>query len=231
MQYSIRLTNLIGLSSTSIETGPVTLPGPNNSQNSILIGNPPTSTLVGHMTFAGLPATVTGYVAAGSNNPVMNLSNYPITLTLDDVAEAFRTSGALLSEIHLRFQYLGPDSIGNTRTATIGGVFFNVDLGAPLPTSGCTDPRAVNYNSAVTIDDGSCILPAAPVRGCTDPTAINYNSLAAQSDGSCLYAVPVPTTTPPFVTVCPCLWTATLLPIKAWAIVVPPVGTWIQKPC
>ena len=101
----------------------------------------------------------------------------------------------------------------------------------PVVTVGCTDPRATNYNPTATVDNGSCVLPALPVRGCTDPTAINYNSLAAQSDGSCLYAVPVPTTTPPFVTVCPCLWTATLLPIKAWAIVVPPVGTWIQKPC
>jgi len=99
------------------------------------------------------------------------------------------------------------------------------------PVPGCTNPAALNYNPLATVDDGSCVLPALPVRGCTDPSAINYNGLAAQNDGSCLYAVPVPTATPPFVAVCPCLWTATLLPIKSWAIVVPPVGTWIQKPC
>ena len=101
----------------------------------------------------------------------------------------------------------------------------------PVVTVGCTDPRATNYNPTATVDNGSCVLPALPVRGCTDPAAINYNGLAAQSDGSCQYAVPVPTQAPPFVAACPCLWTATLLPIKAWAIVVPPVGTWIQKPC
>ena len=99
------------------------------------------------------------------------------------------------------------------------------------PVPGCTNPAALNYNPLATVDDGSCVLPALPVRGCTDPAAINYNGLAVASDGSCLYAVPVPTTPPPFVAACPCLWTATLLPIKAWAIVVPPVGTWIQKPC
>ena len=111
------------------------------------------------------------------------------------------------------------------------GIYFANNVSVPTPVPGCTNPAATNYNPLATVDNGSCILPALPVRGCTDPTAINYNGLAVASDGSCLYAVPVPTTTPPFVAACPCLWTATLLPIKAWAIVVPPVGTWIQKPC
>ena len=51
--------------------------------------------------------------------------------------------------------------------------------------TGCTDVTACNYNSAATIDDGSCILPD----GCTDSTAFNYNPSALCDDGSCIAAV------------------------------------------
>ena len=40
---------------------------------------------------------------------------------------------------------------------------------------GCTDPTAINYNPAATIDDGSCI---ACVYGCMDATMFNYNAAA-----------------------------------------------------
>ena len=39
------------------------------------------------------------------------------------------------------------------------------------PIGGCMDQWAANYNSAATIDDGSCMYP-----GCTDPMAVNYCS-------------------------------------------------------
>ncbi|MFN8381120.1 MAG: hypothetical protein U0V02_04230 [Anaerolineales bacterium] len=68
-----------------------------------------------------------------------------------------------------------------------------------LAVAGCTDPVASNYNSAATVDDGSCIYTAqATILGCTDPVATNYNSKANQDDGSCTYPPP-PASAPVFV--------------------------------
>ena len=50
---------------------------------------------------------------------------------------------------------------------------------------GCTDETAINYNSAATIDDGSCVYDSD--YGCTDENALNYNSEATIDDGSCVY--------------------------------------------
>ncbi|MBE7432745.1 MAG: hypothetical protein HS100_02410 [Anaerolineales bacterium] len=62
--------------------------------------------------------------------------------------------------------------------------------GAPA-VAGCTDPAASNYNSAATVNDGSCIYTAqVTITGCTDPAATNYNSKANSDDGSCVYQKP-----------------------------------------
>ncbi len=76
---------------------------------------------------------------------------------------------------------------------------------------GCTDPTALNYNAAATVNDGSCIYdnpgctdalacnfePEATLNdgscnydcyGCTDPTADNYNPEATIDNGSCTYS-------------------------------------------
>jgi hypothetical protein len=54
---------------------------------------------------------------------------------------------------------------------------------------GCMDPKATNYNSAATADDGTCsYIGTAFTGGCTDPKATNYNSAATADDGSCAYA-------------------------------------------
>ena len=53
-----------------------------------------------------------------------------------------------------------------------------------LPTLGCTDPLANNYDSTAVIDDGSCIFNF----GCTNPLADNYDSTAVIDDGSCIYS-------------------------------------------
>ena len=54
----------------------------------------------------------------------------------------------------------------------------------PLPpTSGCTDPFALNYDPTATFNDGSCLYS-----GCMDPTALNYCSSCNVSDSlSCVY--------------------------------------------
>jgi hypothetical protein len=55
-----------------------------------------------------------------------------------------------------------------------------VELGVSL--SGCTYPKASNYDSAATSDAGTCVW-----LGCTDETALNYNALATVEDSSCTY--------------------------------------------
>jgi len=44
------------------------------------------------------------------------------------------------------------------------------------PTSGCTDPIALNFDSLASMDDGSCQF----LEGCMNPNASNYDSLAGQ---------------------------------------------------
>jgi len=61
------------------------------------------------------------------------------------------------------------------------GSFFQRDttvniLPCAPPTSGCTDPIALNYDSLAAMDDGSCQY----IEGCMNPNASNYDSLAGQ---------------------------------------------------
>jgi hypothetical protein len=48
---------------------------------------------------------------------------------------------------------------------------------------GCMDSSALNFNSSVMFDDGSCI---PFIYGCTDSLMSNYNNLANTDDGSCV---------------------------------------------
>ena len=53
---------------------------------------------------------------------------------------------------------------------------------------GCTDPKAVNFNEAATINDGSCeYIDRIVVKGCMNPKATNYNPSATEDDGSCTF--------------------------------------------
>lgn len=47
---------------------------------------------------------------------------------------------------------------------------------------GCSDVNALNYDSKVTKDDGSCVYV-----GCNDPDAFNYNPIASSDSIVCIY--------------------------------------------
>ena len=53
-----------------------------------------------------------------------------------------------------------------------------------IPSIGCTNPLASNFDSTAVIDDGSCIFPT----GCTNPLADNYDSTAVIDDSSCVFS-------------------------------------------
>ena len=95
------------------------------------------------------------------------------------------------------------------------GLFFmakmpvvRMNLFTAAQTPGCTNPLAINYLPAATIDDGSCDIAgciyssssnynpnanwydgSCVVNGCTIPTACNYSSIATVNDGSCIMPV------------------------------------------
>ena len=62
---------------------------------------------------------------------------------------------------------------------------------------GCTDSEAINYDSTVTYDDGSCeynqnvdcagVVGGDNICGCMDESAVNYNSQATFDNETCQY--------------------------------------------
>jgi len=77
------------------------------------------------------------------------------------------------------------------RIQALTGTSYTSDMAVDLlqfmemPTIGCTDPFASNYNPAASIDDGSCLFP-----GCLDPLATNYCATCNVNDSlSCIYPV------------------------------------------
>ena len=88
---------------------------------------------------------------------------------------------------------------GTSNNASSGYRYMEPDVvatGTPSAVLGCTDPKANNYKSIATKDDGSCTYPpgggggGGGTAGCNNSEAINYNSTATTDDGSCLYGIP-----------------------------------------
>ncbi len=89
-------------------------------------------------------------------------------------------------------------ALGTTATFQ-AGAFSQVGLVYPTPggepaaaVHGCMNRTAINYNSNVTIDDGSCQfaaaeLPAGEGKGCRHQNATNYNASATEDDESCVF--------------------------------------------
>jgi len=90
-----------------------------------------------------------------------------------------------------------PDAPPST-IQSLGGGFIG-GVGGALPTPGCLDPRADNYNPNSSREDGSCVFT---IPGCMDPIAYNFSGEysvqlnnsglytivgANESDGSCKY--------------------------------------------
>lgn len=90
-----------------------------------------------------------------------------------------------------------PTSVATLKpTATVTATITATQSASSGAIAGCTDPTASNYNSAATVNDGSCtyIGPALPavIAGCTDPNATNYDSTATVDNGTCTYPVTKP---------------------------------------
>jgi hypothetical protein len=72
---------------------------------------------------------------------------------------------------------------GTTGTSFTSDMAIDLVRFMEMPSAGCMDPFASNYDPSATIDDGSCLYP-----GCMDPMATNYCATCNVNDSlSCVY--------------------------------------------
>lgn len=109
------------------------------------------------------------------------------------------TNGTISGNLHLQI-FLEGDNLNGT-----------VYLDLPIPTSGCTDPSACNFDPDDSVDDGSCEYPTDgldcggncledadgdgicdgnEIPGCTYVSACNFDPGATEEDGSCTFPLP-----------------------------------------
>ncbi|RCH73908.1 MAG: hypothetical protein DBX05_03765, partial [Candidatus Poseidoniales archaeon] len=98
-----------------------------------------------------------------------------------------------------------PDTTHERMTFTVtatnsGGSSVSTVNITVLPSVGCTDSLAENYNPIAIEDDASCVYTDTDgdgvpdideVFGCTDPDAFNHNAAATEDDGSCIAVLEV----------------------------------------
>ena len=113
------------------------------------------------------------------------------------LAGQFTTTGDITGQVYVQV-FIDGDGGNEFRDTFYIGV-----------TSGCSEETACNYDSAATVDDGSCTYPEATnldcdgnclndadtdgicdedeILGCTDDAACNYDATATDNDGSCTF--------------------------------------------
>ncbi|DAC24495.1 MAG TPA: hypothetical protein HA330_06415, partial [Candidatus Thalassarchaeaceae archaeon] len=98
-----------------------------------------------------------------------------------------------------------PDTTHERMTFTVtatnsGGSSVSTVNITVLPSLGCTDSLAENYDPIAIEDDDSCVYTDTDgdgvpdideVFGCTDPDAFNHNAAATEDDGSCIAVLEV----------------------------------------
>jgi hypothetical protein len=86
-----------------------------------------------------------------------------------------------------RYTESGQYTVTMTASNEWGSSEITQDVEIEIDIPGCTDPAYQEYNSTVTVDDGSCLTPGVP--GCMDPAYTEYNPDATADDGSCVNLV------------------------------------------
>jgi hypothetical protein len=126
-----------------------------------------------------------GYAALTNNSITMCLDDGCYTLTIDDTfGDGLSAAGCADGDYELI------NDANGAVLATMGvanfGDFATHNFCLNVPTPGCTDSEACNYNASATTDDGSCVF--GPVNDiCANATTftINGGAVTAINTGTC----------------------------------------------
>ena len=92
----------------------------------------------------------------------------------------------LMANMTYNFTVKAKDAAGNVSAPAMITVKTPA-LGASI--AGCTDNKAINYDSLATYNNGTCQFDSAQmVWGCMNPTALNYNVYANKENGTCTFS-------------------------------------------
>ncbi|MDA8895630.1 hypothetical protein N9I98_04630 [Flavobacteriales bacterium] len=136
------------------------------------------------------------FLSASPDDIYYNNSNdelYSVSICLPEGSYVFDPSTANSYSSYWYYDTFSIDVVCEDGSAVLennGGIYPNVNgdnftfdvLPCSAMTIGCSDSTALNFDAAVTHDDGSCV---PFIYGCTDSLAANYNADANTDDGLC----------------------------------------------